>query len=232
MQERSRRTVATTVWTSWACLCLAVNAAAAAPLFEKPVPKLPPLPSLASTVGEAPSPFQIAAPPADLTPDRPTTRVSGSFFSAYLAPRFAARLGGLDSVVASPAFEAAPITPAWREDLSRSVGRRALGAARSAARSYLVERWDLELDLRRDGHGLAVARARDASSSGVRLGFAGLRPRLTWQRAAGAGSLKLSVDAGGRCGLAWSGTSQRAASFGATLDPSSRRMEAGWRAAF
>jgi hypothetical protein len=232
MPERSRRTQASTVWTLCACFCLAASGAAAAPLIEKPVPKAPALLPLSTTLDAARAPLRSATPPAGLALGPATTRASGSFFSAYLAPRFASRLGGFDSVVASPAFDAAPITPAWREDLSRSVGRRALGAARSAARSYLVERWDLELDLHREGRGLAVARAHGASSGGVRLGFAGLRPRLTWQRAAGAGSLKLSVDARGRCGVAWNGTSQRTASFGATMDPASGRMEAGWRAAF
>lgn len=211
-----------------ACSCLAATSICAETRPERPFPSA----RFALKLGATRiAPLDIQAPlrapslpAAALAP----ARGSGSFVSAYLAPRITARLGGMDGVLGSPAFLAEPVASSWREDVSRTVERRTIRAARSAARRYLVDRWDLEIGVRRDGGRLAIESGRRVPSTGLRLGFAGLKPRVTWE----SGAWKLTLDAHGRIGVARADESDRASAFGATIDPSGDRVEAGWRRSF
>lgn len=206
----------------------AIAAAPAAPRWEIPVVDA----GIAAADAWVGARTLAAGHEPGIAPLLPTVPASSSFMTAYLAPRMAARLSGFDHVVGSPIFRAEPAASAWRGDVSRSVERQALSAARSATRRFLVERWDPEIALRRDADGLRFGRARAARTEGVRIGFAGLRPRVTWQALAGDGSLKLSLDGRGRLGASWTRRADRVGSLGATVDPAARRVEAGWRGAF
>ena len=173
-----------------------------------------------------------AAPAIKADPRSVTT--SNTFMTDYLLPRMSARLGDYNSLVASQSFRNEPVDSVWRGDVERRIEKQAIRATRSAAREYLVDRWDLELDLRRGRASVTGGEGSndDSSASKVRLGFAGARPRLTGLNATKNGSVKLSVDSAGRFGAAWHHAADAKTGFAFAADPANKRVEIGWASGF
>src|SRR4029078_534511 len=103
---------------------------------------------------------------------------SNTFMNAYLLPRMSARLRDYNSLVGSEIYPHERTQSVWRGDIDRKIEKQVIRAPRSAAKEFLVERWNLELDLHRGRASVAGEESSaNASSSKVRLRFAGARPR-------------------------------------------------------